>query len=657
MRKTKLIIFILLLSFSVLTIAQGNETLDQIINNPDCTHTCFMRIEPGITTRQELISILRVSNSNYLVDAIEEESIYTWRLEEPVSGINARSLINARVENNLVTKVDIPLNFQDGEQVITSYGIPDTTTLIGASTFGLTYFDSGFTLLQDRGTGAISGIWLFSPDLVEVSTDNSPVIAHAGPDIILDDRNGYPVLALLDATQSIVNNGRISALSWNLNGEIISTEALAYIPLEYGEYFFILSLENDQGEIDFDSLRVNVMPSDDVIENGLLGEYYRNLNLQNLQFTRIDPMINFDWGLGEPRPDMSNLNFSIVWRGQLEAPITGTYTFSSNADDGISLWINGAKVFEQLIYESGGPAEVELKGGEKYDIRIEYFEAGGVASADLLWTIPQGSGEPELISSEYFTYDVVSDETPPLANAGPNQIIPIENEISIKVTLDGSASIGRSAEIATYQWFLENQILSEEVSTSVELKAGIHNFQLIVTDENGLSDRDILVIEVNNFSPLSGLHAEYFRGRNLADPILERIDRVVNFQWGYIAPDPTMDTSNYSVRWTGFIQPSETGIHRIYTYNDDGARMKIKDKQIIDDWNSHRPLYNSFDIYMKAGVLYPIELEYFQGAGNAVIQLLWLTPSSEEFTVIPQSNLFQPEYVAPEPTKPEGENG
>lgn len=652
------LIIVLILSLSVLTFAQNTDTgtIDALLNNPDCDTTCFMGIEVGITTEAELIDLLDANDISVSTSTEEEkpeETIYSWRLQDQVSGVPAGSIIRARTKDALVVSIYIPLTYSNGDDVINIYGTPDTTTLSSLETFDLNYIDLGLTLLQSQQSGAITGIRLFAPGSVIRPPENEPIIANAGPDMVIDDLNGYPALATLDGTQSIVNNGTITSISWNRIGETLSTESIAYVPLEYGNYVFVLTIENDRGDISFDTVRVSVVESEEQIENGLVGEYYRSLNLKDLQFTRIDPMINFDWGLGAPRADMSNLNFSIVWRGQLRAPITGTYTFSSGSDDGISMWINGDKVYEQLIYENSAPAEVELKGGENYDIRLEYFEAGGNAKVDLLWTIPQLSDGPELIAPEYFSHEVIVDDVPPLASAGPDQIIPIEDATSTKVSLDASASVGRDGKITSYQWLLNNELISEEETTIIELKAGIYDIELIVTDQNGLIDRDHLIVEVNNFSPLSGLHAEYFSTRSLTNTVLERIDRVVNFQWGYIAPDPTMNTSNYSVRWTGFIQASETGIHRIYTYNDDGARMRMSNKLLIDDWNNHRPLYNSFNFYMKAGILYPIELEYYQGAGNGVIQLLWLTPSAEEFTVIPQSNLFQPEYVAPEPGEPE----
>lgn len=126
---------------------------------------------------------------------------------------------------------------------------------------------------------------------------------------------------------------------------------------------------------------------------GLRAEYFNNTTLGGSPvLTRVDPTVNFDWGTGSPSAGVVNVdNYSVRWSGQVEAPVSGSYTFATTTDDGVRLWVNG----QQLINDwnghppktNTGPA-LTLTAGQKYDIRMEYFEGSGGAVARLLWAYP-----------------------------------------------------------------------------------------------------------------------------------------------------------------------------------------------------------------------------------------------------------------------------
>lgn len=58
----------------------------------------------------------------------------------------------------------------------------------------------------------------------------------------------------------------------------------------------------------------------------------------------------------------------------------------------------------------------------------------------------------------------------------------------------------------------------------------------------------------------------------------------------------------------------------LYTSSDDGVRVYINDKLVVNDWNYHAESYNHVSI-LKKGVIYNIKIEYFQGQGAAAIGL------------------------------------
>lgn len=121
--------------------------------------------------------------------------------------------------------------------------------------------------------------------------------------------------------------------------------------------------------------------------SGLRGEYYNDLNFDSFQFVRTDATVNFNFGNGSPDPSIGSNTFSIRWTGQIEPLHSEEYTFYTNSDDGVRLWVN-----DQLLIDNWTvhPATIDsgtitLAAGQKYNIRMEYFENEQVTVAQLEW--------------------------------------------------------------------------------------------------------------------------------------------------------------------------------------------------------------------------------------------------------------------------------
>jgi len=94
-----------------------------------------------------------------------------------------------------------------------------------------------------------------------------------------------------------------------------------------------------------------------------------------------------------------------------------------------------------------------------------------------------------------------------------------------------------------------------------------------------------------------------------------RTDAVVNFNWNSAGPDPGFGTVNYTVRWTGMVQPLFNETCTFYTTTDDGVRLWVNGQLLIDHWAPQSPTTWSGSIALQAGHLYPIEMDYFQATG------------------------------------------
>ncbi len=125
---------------------------------------------------------------------------------------------------------------------------------------------------------------------------------------------------------------------------------------------------------------------------GLRGEYYNNKTLTAPSvLVRTDAGVNLDNLPGAPAAGVSADNFSVRWTGQVEAPVSGSYTFSTVSDDGIRLWVNGVQVVnnwtDHAATTNTGTA-MTLTGGQKYNLTLEFYDALYGATARLQWTYP-----------------------------------------------------------------------------------------------------------------------------------------------------------------------------------------------------------------------------------------------------------------------------
>ncbi len=121
---------------------------------------------------------------------------------------------------------------------------------------------------------------------------------------------------------------------------------------------------------------------------GLRGEYFTGITLASKVLTRTDANVDFSWASAAPDAALPADNFSVRWTGQVSPRFSGSTTFYTESDDGVRLWINGQLLIDN--WTAHGTTEnsgsVTLTAGQKYDLKLEYFEATGGATARLLWS-------------------------------------------------------------------------------------------------------------------------------------------------------------------------------------------------------------------------------------------------------------------------------
>ncbi len=88
-------------------------------------------------------------------------------------------------------------------------------------------------------------------------------------------------------------------------------------------------------------------------------------------------------------------NFAARWTGRLDPPATGTYRLTTASDDGVRLWLDGRLLIENWTDHAATEdhATVDLVEGRAVDLKVEYYQGGGGATARLKWTRPDGTTE------------------------------------------------------------------------------------------------------------------------------------------------------------------------------------------------------------------------------------------------------------------------
>ncbi len=144
-------------------------------------------------------------------------------------------------------------------------------------------------------------------------------------------------------------------------------------------------------------------------------------------------------------------------------------------------------------------------------------------------------------------------------------------------------------------------------------------------------------------SPERGLRGEYFRTPDLSGtPALVRTDAQIGFRWdrgsptdnllarGEAAPGQGIPSDGFSIRWSGQLLPPVTGRYRIEAAADDGFRLYVDGKRVLDRWTNNDRLHaDGVELDLQAGQAYDVTLEYYDAERDAAVRLGWRMPGAK----------------------------
>ena len=202
-------------------------------------------------------------------------------------------------------------------------------------------------------------------------------------------------------------------------------------------------------------------------------------------------------------------------------------------------------------------------------------------------------------------------------------------------TLIGTATTTNTGSLTTYS----------DITCPVTNVKGLQNIYLVYKGTGTICKvNNFRFIETASAGETHGLLGTYFNGSNFNTQIVQRIDSVINFNWVEFSPAATVNTNNFTARWTGKIVPLYTGTYTFYITSANNRRVWIDNQLIVDKWINDSGITYSGTIDLSAGQKYDIKVEYYNQTGNADIKLEWQSDLQVR-QVIPFSQLFLPDEV------------
>ena len=144
-----------------------------------------------------------------------------------------------------------------------------------------------------------------------------------------------------------------------------------------------------------------------------------------------------------------------------------------------------------------------------------------------------------------------------------------------------------------------------------------------------------------------GLIGEYFNRPKLegpgdvpqkgTKPFFVRVDKQVNFRdvSGQFYESKLSD--HFFVQWSGSVRIDKAGKYTFYTHSDDGSRLYIDGKRIVENWGAHSMSEKSGTAELTAGT-HALRIVFSEGGGEAGCIVRWTPPGGKK-TAIPASVL------------------
>ncbi len=202
---------------------------------------------------------------------------------------------------------------------------------------------------------------------------------------------------------------------------------------------------------------------------------------------RTDATVNFNWITTPPAASIGLTNFCVRWRGSIQPEYSETYTFTTDTDSGVRLYVNGQLLINEWVNQpaTAWSNTITLTAQQRYNLEMDFYNQIGGAQAQLYWSSPS---TPNAIIPQTQLY--------PVTNPPPAVVLTSPASGS---TFTASATVSLSADAdamynpLSFVSFYTNGILVGSVSnapyafTVTGLVAWSYTLTATATDGSGLT--------------------------------------------------------------------------------------------------------------------------------------------------------------------------
>ena len=329
-------------------------------------------------------------------------------------------------------------------------------------------------------------------------------------------------------------------------------------------------------------------------------------------------------------------DFGFLFQGSIKIPVTGSYTFRLNSDDGSKLYIGSPYTFSStaLIDNDGlhGPQNVDgtitLNAGI-YPISVAFFQLGGGANCDLYWKTPQTGGNFTAVPDSVFTDGFVVPGSAPVA---PSTLI--ANAISAKkINLTWTDN--------------SNNETGFEISRATNSVGPFYKIALTPANTTTYTDsllnpQTVYYYKVKaigrygestfNDGATAALSYTFYKGSFTQLPDFSTLLPVSSGTINNFDISASLGLDFFAYKFEGVINIQANDTYTFYTSSDDGSQLFIDDKLVVDNDGLHGTSERSGSIALTAGIHF-IRVTFFERTGGEALSVKYSSATIAKQTI------------------------
>ncbi len=333
-------------------------------------------------------------------------------------------------------------------------------------------------------------------------------------------------------------------------------------------------------------------------------------------------------------------NYGYLWQGYLNIRTAGTYTLEISSDDGSDLYLGSNGSTNSAYNPPAAPlinndglhgtqsrtASIALSPG-LYPIAISYFQAGGGASLQLLWTCTTAGISRSLIPDSAFNEKITLAGAAPAAPSSLTATALAYNRVNLAWTYNtnnGNNPTGfqifRSSNNSALTPIGSTSASTFAFQDTVVSAATTYNYAIQADGQYGQS----------GFYPTQGVSYSYYQTGSLTS--LPNFNTLTPVSTGVVSNfvlGMQTQANNFAVKYDGYINIIQGGSYTFTTQSDDGSALYIggysPGNLVVNNDGLHGMVAVTGSTILNPGI-YPITVVYFQAGGGAGLNVSYNGP-------------------------------